>query len=373
LFSILVLILAALSSAVLADAQPGSPAPAVSPAEHLLVVPKTADGVVALARADARVVARYESFALVEAAGEDERRLRDAGAQRRDDMREVATAAGDFDPDSDRASLAGKRAPDRDEVLALVQFVGPLKDAWVERLRATGARIVTYQAENAYVVHAGGEAAERVAELVGADPAVRAVIPLGARDKLEGRASGTARYAVSTVDGPGTRVGAQHIQHLELSATEVDRLARDPAVVAIERELPPKPTDERTSQIVAGNLTPFLAPSGPGYLAWYDPRFPSPFTFAIDVTDSGIDDGMDTPDHPDFYELGSTSLPDRINYQLNYSGDSEIRDCTGHGTNVASIAAGYNSGGGGANVRPRASRVPSLFASSSIVLRSSPL
>jgi subtilisin-like proprotein convertase family protein/subtilisin family serine protease len=349
LFGILFLLLAALSSVALADGKAGRSAPAASPAEHLLVVPKTAEGVVALARADARVVARYDSFALVEAAGEDDRRLRDAGAQRRDDMREVATAAGDFDPESDRASLAAKRAPDRDEVLALVQFVGPPKDAWVERLRATGAGIVTYQAENAYVVHAGGDAVERVAELVGADPAVRAVIPLGAGDKLEGRASGTARYAVSRVDGPGTRVGAQHIQHLELSATEVDRLARDPAVVAIERELPPRLTDERTSQIVAGNLNPFLAPSDPGYLAWYNARFPAPFTFAIDVTDSGIDDGTDTPVHPDFYELGSTSSPDRLNYQVNYSGDSVIRDCTGHGTNVASIAAGYNSGGGGAN------------------------
>jgi subtilisin-like proprotein convertase family protein len=361
LFSIMFLLLAALSSAVLADAEPGPPAPAVSPAEHLLLVPKTADGVVALARADARVVARYESFALVEAAGEDDRRLRDAGAQRRDDMREVATAAGEFDPETDRASLASKRAPDRDEVLVLVQFVGPPKDAWVERLHATGARIVTYQAENAYVVHASGEAAERVAELVGTDPAVRAVVPMGPADKLEGRASGTARYAVSTVDGPGTRVGAQHVEHRELSPSEVDRLARDPAVVAIERELSPELTDERTSQIMAGNLNAFLAPSGPGYLAWHDARFPSPFSFAIDVTDSGVDDGTDTPDHPDFYESGSTLLPDRMNYQVNYSGDPQIRDCTGHGTNVASIAAGYNSGANdadgfsyGLGVAPRA-------------------
>jgi len=350
LFSIMSLLLAALSSAVLADAKPGhTTAAAVSRPEHLLLVPKTADGVVALTEADARVVARYESFALVEAAGEDDRRLREAGAERRDDMREVATAAGRIDPQTDRTSLAGKRAPDRGEVLALVQFVGPPKDAWVERLRATGARIVTYQAENAYVAHAGGDAVERVAELVGTDPAVRAVIPLGAADKLEGRASGTARYAVSAVEGPGTRVGAQHIEHRELSPTAVDRLARDPAVVAIEREVPPALTDERTSQIVAGNLNAFLQPSGPGYLDWHDARFSSPFTFAIDVTDSGVDDGTVTPDHLDFYELGSSSNPARIDYQVNYSGDPEIRDCTGHGTNVASNAAGYNSGSGGAN------------------------
>src|SRR5829696_4584363 len=267
------LLLAALSSAVLADAKPGhTTAAAVSRPEHVLLVPKTAEGVVALTRADARVVARYESFTLVEAAGEDDRRLRAAGAQRRDDMREVATAAGEFDPETDRGSLAGKRAPVRDEVLALVQFVGPPKDAWIERLRATGARIVTYQAENAYVVHAGGEAVQRVAELVGTDPAVRAVVPLGAADKLEGRASGTARYGVSTVSGAAgsdarataaaagptagapASVGSLRTQYLELSPAEVDQLARDPAVVAIERAALPKLADERAAQIVAGNL-----------------------------------------------------------------------------------------------------------------------
>ena len=275
------LLLAALSSAVLADAEPGPPAPAVSPAEHLLLVPKTADGVVALAQADARVVARYESFALVEAAGEDDRRLRDAGAQRRDDMREVATAAGEFDPETDRASLAGKRAPDRDEVLALVQFVGPPKDAWVERLRATGARIVTYQAENAYVVHASGEAAERVAELVGTDPAVRAVVPLGAADKLEGRARGPPATASRRCPAPPARTRApppplpadrRGARVSRLAAHPVPRAVADrgrpssrsdPAVVAIERAARPKLADERTAQIVAGNLNPFLAAERP--------------------------------------------------------------------------------------------------------------
>ncbi|MEA2454182.1 MAG: hypothetical protein QOI45_444, partial [Thermoleophilaceae bacterium] len=91
LFTIVSLLIAALSSAVLADAEPPPPS---LPGEHLLLVPQTADGVVALAGADARVVARYESFSLVEAEGEDYRRLRAAGADRRDDMREVTTAAG---------------------------------------------------------------------------------------------------------------------------------------------------------------------------------------------------------------------------------------------------------------------------------------
>ena len=313
----------------------------------------------------------------MEAAGADEQRLRAAGAQRRDDMRQVVTAAGAIDPAIERDSLASKRAPERDEVLALVQFIGPPKDAWLERLRATGAQIVTYQAENAYVVHASGDAAERLAGLVGADPAVRAVIPLGVADKVEGPAGAPGRYAVSTVAGPvgedardaaaaagspvggASTVGELRTQYLELSAADVAELASDPAVVAIEPDALPTPNDERTAQIVAGNLAPpaFTAPSGPGYLAWHDAQFPGGYDVTIDVTDTGLDDGSLTPEHPDFHELGSSSDPGRVDYQADYTSppptgvdlDTDARDCSGHGTNVASIAAGYNDATGPEN------------------------
>jgi subtilisin-like proprotein convertase family protein len=367
--SIVLLLLVAPTGAVLAGGEP--PAPPAPPGEHLLLVPGTAEGAAAVAKADVRVVARYESFALVEAAGADERRLREAGAQRRDDMRTVTTAAGGLDPAADRASLAGKEAPDRDEVLALVQFVGPPKDAWLERLRATGARIVTYQPENAYVVHASAEAVERLAGLVGTDAAVRAVTPVTAADKVEAGAG--TRYALSTVAGEAgadaradaaaagravataATVGAVRTQYLELSAGEVAGLARDPAVVAIEPDAAPTPSDERAAQIVAGNLgaPAFTQPSGPGYLDWLSQpsRFPSPatFGFAIDVTDTGFDNGADPPAHPDFRELGNVANPDRVAYLQDYTSDANAEDCAGHGTNVASIATGYNANTGAAN------------------------
>src|SRR4051794_21531983 len=283
------LVVVALGGVVLADAD-SRPAP--PPLQHLLVVPKTAAGVIALSRADARVVARYPSYSLVETSYDVP--LRAAGADRRDDMRDVATAAGRFDP-AGRRSLAAKGASEREEALALVQFVGPPKDAWLERLRATGGVVVTYQAQNAYVVHARGAAVDRLAALVGTDPAVRAVVPLGAADKGEGAAAGTARYALSTVAGPagaggraaagaprraagaadrggwgggaraaaaGRAVGAATTlrglrpQYVELSAADAASLAAPPAVVTIERDVPPAPADERADQIVAGNLTP---------------------------------------------------------------------------------------------------------------------
>jgi subtilisin-like proprotein convertase family protein len=333
-------------------------------------VPSDAEGTAALARTDARVIARYESFSLVEAQGTDDQRLRSAGAERRDDMRTVETAAGEIDPVSDRSSLAAKEGPDRQETLALVQFVGPPKDSWVERLRETGARIVTYQADNAYVVHAGGAAVDRVAALQGGHPAVRAVIVLTAADKLEERSSGSGVFAVTTVNGaageeardeaaalagrpaaPPVTVGAVRTEYRALSPAEVAELARDPAVVAVEAHAAPELFDERSAQIVAGNLTSGFEPTTPTYLSWLLARFPDEtFDFAIDVTDGGLDNGAKPPAHPDFGELGTSG--ERVNYNTDFTTpppsppdlDQDARDCSGHGTSVASIAAGYNAG-----------------------------
>ena len=116
-------------------------------------------------------------------------------------------------------------------------------------------------------------------------------------------------------------------------------------MVAITPYSTPRLLDERSAQIVAGNLSGGQ-PSGPGYLAWLGSKgfgTPTP-NFAIDVTDEGLDDGSaSTPDHEDFYVNG-TPPTDRVAYAHDFTSDDSARDCGGHGTNVASIAAGYGAG-----------------------------
>ena len=146
----------------------GAQRPRADGGRHLLVVPHTPAGKSALERSDARAIARFESFTLVEAAGDDAERLRQAGADRRDDMREVRLGERDVDP-ARRRSLAAKGTPRRGRAqgLALVQFVGPVKPSWLERVHATGARVVHYAAQNGYVVHGDGRALDELAALVG--------------------------------------------------------------------------------------------------------------------------------------------------------------------------------------------------------------
>lgn len=313
------------------------------------------------------MIARYGEFTLVEAAGGDDARLRRAGADRRDDMREVSLPSAEFDPRSDRVSLAAKSTPEPDEALAVVQFVGPVKDPWLGRLEDTGAQVLQYASQNAYLVHGGGAEVDRLAGLVGTDTAVRAVTPVVARDKVDDAltSGGVRTMAVQTIAGdPGaaarreatsagprvrdeSSVGELRTQFVRIDGTEAAELAKDSGVVSITPWSPPRLLDERASQIVAGSLLPSGAPTGPGYLDWLASEGFGAGTFVhtIDVTDQGFDNGLNPPQHPDFYVNGLASGADRVTYARNWTGDPDARDCGGHGTNVASIAAGFGTTG----------------------------
>ncbi len=334
---------------------------------HLLVVPDTPKAVAALEESDARTVARYEAFTLVEARGEDEADLRGAGADRRDDMREVSLPGGQLDPSRGRSSLAAKGVSSPDETLALVQFAGPVKEAWVDRLKDSGARIVQYVPQNAYVVHARGNEVDRLAGLVGTVPAVRAVTRITGLDKqgegvpasgdsrlvavqtLAGADGVDARRAIAAAGPPAraeSNAGGLTTQFVELTGAEVDALAADPAVVAMMPYSMPRLLDERSAQIVAGNLTAGQ-PSAPGYLSWLGTQgLAAPLGFAIDVADTGLDGGSPAPGHADFYVDGVMPGTSRVAYVQNGTDDATAGDCSGHGTNVASIATGFGAGAG---------------------------
>jgi hypothetical protein len=363
-------LLVLVSVAVSAGAQPTPP----DTAPHLLVVPAGGPANAALTRSDARVISRYETFNLVEAAGDDARRLREAGSDLRDDMRELKVGSKEIDPARDRAPL---RAQSRGKPeLAVVQFVGPVKDAWLERLRQTGVRVVTYMAENGYLVRASAAELAALDELAASDPAVRALVEFTPQDKLLGgtEQEGRRRFAVQTLSGAdgsqarsladarGRRfrqtsaVGPFRTQYLELDSADAAALAEDPGVISVQAAPEPELYDEVQDQILAGALsgTDPLLPTGPGYLAFHDALGlgPGPFPFTVDVTDSGFDAGSTATTHPDFHHNGvvaaNPATSTRVTYADDRSADLTAEDCGGHGTINASIVAGFNNGAGAA-------------------------
>jgi hypothetical protein len=356
------------ASIVIAAAAHGAPGAAADSAPHLFVVPAGGPASAALDRTGARVIARYHAFTLVEAHADDARALAAAGADRRDDMRDVAIGARKVDPTTQRRAAAPKASAPDGPGLAVAQFVGPIKDAWLERLRGTGARVVTYLPQNAYLVHGSAVELARLARLAAVDPALRAVVPYAAQDKLrEGvGSSGLRRLAIQSLsgdDGSASRdavarattrrlratsaVGPFRTQYVEADASVVPALASSPGVVSIAAAPVYEPQDERQAQIVAGNVSGDpLVPASPDYHDYYDGLGlgSATFGFVVDLTDTGLDRGSTSSVHPDLEEHGIG----RVAYADNFSTDPDASDCRGHGTINAGIVAGFNTQTGAA-------------------------
>lgn len=261
--------------------------------------------------------------------------------------------------------------------LHLVHFAGPIKPEWFEALRASGAQIVSYIPENAYLIYGDAPALMRMqrwatnSEFVQWDgefthdlkvhPDVRAVANSGQAAvrtvAIQLMADSNSNPStVSLIDrfaaGPRRELSSiapyRNIA-VSLPLNQVDAIAAQPDVVSILPYMVPKKRDERQDQIVAGNLTNNL-PSGPGYLAWLTAKG---FTqaqfdasgFVVDVTDSGIDNGTTSPGHFGLYPGGDTTKSSRVAY--NQFGGTEnpggtLEGCDGHGTLNTHIIANYD-------------------------------
>ena len=102
-----------------------------------------------------------------------------------------------------------------------------------------------------------------------------------------------------------------------IDSGRIPALAADPAVVDIEPWVAPQLLDERAAQIVAARLTGGTTPTGAGLSRASSTAqgFPAtPQNFAIDITDEGVDKGVQpvpAGSHPDFYRNGNPTSPSR--------------------------------------------------------------
>ncbi|MDX2031386.1 MAG: S8 family serine peptidase [Blastocatellia bacterium] len=257
---------------------------------------------------------------------------------------------------------AGRFAPDQG--LYIVQFVGPIQDRWLNELQATGADLVSYVPNNAYIVRTDRRSAALLAQMkdqsshvqwVGDyEPAFRMSPELRAM-----RETGDTEYVrvvVQVLDGAegdrmasGLRQGARQFETqrrvmkyrnvtVTVPVSQLAELAASDGVFAIEPAWELTRLDEAQGQIVAGNLAG-NAPSGPGYLSWLAGRGfnSSQFgSFAVNV----VDDAYSLTGHPD---LATTRIP----FQNNPTGQSGAQG--GHGFLNSHIVGGFNSGTGTAN------------------------
>jgi hypothetical protein len=260
--------------------------------------------------------------------------------------------------------------------LRIVQFGGPVKDAWLEALRATGAFVVTYVANDAYVVKADAAAFAAIDRLAREayvlavhdyHPAFKLASELEIASLVDTQAYDVTVQVIADAEGEAyaRALRASAIASLGEPARVLDYLdvrvtldganlleaARDPRVFAVEPIVGTELLDERQGQIMAGQLDGTgTQPSSPAYFAWLASKgFPgpsNPFNFAVDVEDDGVDRGSLTDVNTEFKVDGLSTGASRLAYNNNYSGDALADGRAGHGNINASIIFGYNSSTG---------------------------
>ncbi len=264
---------------------------------------------------------------------------------------------------------------DGESRLYIVQFTGPVKDEWLAALKATGAHVITYMANDAYVVkvdpvaNAALSALERLPFVMSKsayDPAMKLrpelrppfisssdtypiTVQVIADSEGMAFANSFASKGYKVVVQPWTVLDYINVG-LEVSGKTVLELAKDPHVFAVESTLTPKlfRYDERQGVIMAGNLNAAgTQPTTADYLNWLATKgLPGaggdPFNFVVDVTDDGVDKGNTTQVNNEFRVDGNAANASRVAYAFNYSGDATADGVAGHGNINASIIGGYN-------------------------------
>ncbi|MFH0953302.1 MAG: S8 family serine peptidase [Verrucomicrobiota bacterium] len=303
--------------------------------------------------------------------------------ENRDEDSRIRLNAGDVDTTA--ADVRAARRPAamfKGRRLHLVQFAGPIKPAWYDELTAAGVRVVSYIPHNAYLVYGEAGGLARIHELGRTKSHVQWDGAFLDDDKIQPQArrrlakaaaqpEGDDLFAVQLVADPEANAATlKLIDALQLAPVmrqdrvldyvnvivrlppdQVPAVAAQPDVVSIESYVMPRKMDERQDQIVAGNLIPGgSGPTGPGYLNWLAARgfTQSQFTasgFAVDVADSGVDNGTNRPNHFALYVAGDTGQASRVVYNrlegTPHAG-STLAGCDGHGTINAHIISGYD-------------------------------
>ena len=329
------------AAALLATGLSGASAEA-APTVAVRLAPGAAQGL------DAVFAASYGSFdwAVVE-----ESRV-PAGAEVHREAGTIVLPSARFDP----LVAAPTAVAPAGRSLHLIQFHGPIKDAWLEAARARGATLAQYIAPFSYAALLD----RAQAASVGALPSVRWTGPFDASYRFGDLDLGGAALANAVVFGDATvasvralgvdvRVTSRTIPFgdvdaigIQVPASAAATLARFANVYAISPQLHQKTRDEMSDQIVAGNYNASNVPQV-GYTAWLGQRQLTGAGVVVAHVDSGAD-----LTHPDLLLSGwgcrdyvaggalcvTTGVPnsnDRIHPNS---------DTLGHGTHTAGIIAG---------------------------------
>ncbi|GAB4527516.1 MAG: hypothetical protein Fur0018_13190 [Anaerolineales bacterium] len=299
-----------------------------------------------------------------------------------DDIDRILIDAYPFDTQRDTLNLPAALRVDvpRGGALHLVQFVGPIKDAWLAKVRAAGATPIHYIANNAYLVWADDAGRSKLSSMAAdkdfvqysapyqpyfklsptirsrvlspaadGDEIVPIVLQVYPHDGWQETAETVKRLAVGT-HSDWTPVLSYLNIAVDVRAGDLLTLARRPDVTWMEERLPRQRYDEIQNQLLAAHFNADQSgPSAPGYLTWLDSmgfsQNPADYP-VVDITDDGIGDGTVNAGDPTMHQFGNIANPSRLAYVSNCTSASDGGGPDGHGHINTSIVGGYDVRGG---------------------------
>src|SRR5436853_3457248 len=208
--------------------------------------------------------------------------------------------------------------------LRLVRFAGPIKRQWRDQLDATGAEVVGYVPNYAYLIRVTPAALRRVALLdagemaddarplrwMGRLEALHKLDPAFSDEMITSRNSASLDVEIELLDGDDVEQSIAQIVNrsagvihaprrflkfvvltVNIAASQLLDIGESSDVLFINPARPFITKDERSAQIIAANLTADgPQPAAPGSMGWLAAKgLHTPPDFAIDVADTALD------------------------------------------------------------------------------------
>ncbi|WP_295392861.1 S8 family serine peptidase [uncultured Thiodictyon sp.] len=287
------------------------------------------------------------------------------------DRHPVDTRAGQLNLPSVLASQNNAGA-----ALQVIQFVGPIKQAWLDAVVAAGGTPVQYIANNGYLVWTAAAGRTQLDNMAKARDFVQYSAPhqpafkLGAsiENRILSGANGSevVPVVIQLYNHPNKKASQDFIAGLTVKrlsdwspilafentmvsvrASDLLSIALLPDVVWIGERFPRHLMDEVQGQIVAGNLDGAgSGPSGPGYQAWLNSLgfSQSPTDYPIvSVADDGVGNGTTINGAGDvtLTALGGGTVS-RVAFAKNCTTDASADGAAGHGHINTSIISSYD-------------------------------
>jgi len=267
------------------------------------------------------------------------------------------------------------RSADAGPALGVVQFVGPVRQAWLEEIERLGARPVHYIANNGYLVWADGAARARLDALAGRrtslqfsalfQPFFKLGPVLGAEHRKAADSEAVVAVRIQMVRHAQQQATEQAIEALavrkvadwtpvmgfrnarfEVRLGDVQRIAEMPDVYWIERDLPRELSDEVQNQILAADFVPDNSePVGPGYLAFLGglgfSTDPAEYPVVV-IVDDGVGNGSTNTGDPTLHQAGQSGNPSRVIFNTDCTSAGSAEGVGGHGHINTSIVGGFD-------------------------------